>query len=95
MFKKLYLGDLFVYKLNSCLFKILPPSILTRVSEFIPENIEYVEKIVSNGYGYESNGSVYFNTVKFDQTPGHYYCKLKPEAFGDKQALEEGEGKRP
>lgn len=70
----------------------MPPSVLTRVSEYIPENIEYVEKIVNNGYAYESNGSVYFNTVKFDQSSEHYYCKLKPEAFGDSKALEEGEG---
>ena len=41
---------------------------------------------------YASNGSVYFDTVKFDQSPNHYYAKLIPEAFGDSKALAEGEG---
>ena len=37
-----------------------PPEILTRVSEFVPEIIKFIEKIIKNGYAYESNGSVYF-----------------------------------
>ncbi len=41
---------------------------------------------------YESKGSVYFNTLKFDQSKDHYYAKLLPEAFGDSKALAEGEG---
>ena len=41
---------------------------------------------------YESNGSVYFNTVKYDKANNHYYAKLVPEAFGDQKALAEGEG---
>jgi len=43
-------------------------------------------------YSYESNGSVYFNTLKFSQSEGHHYAKLVPEAFGDAKALQEGEG---
>ncbi len=41
---------------------------------------------------YESNGSVYFNTIEFDKSENHYYAKLVPEAFGDCKALGEGEG---
>ena len=41
---------------------------------------------------YESNGSVYFDTVKFSSSPNHHYAKLVPEAVGDFKALEEGEG---
>nr|XP_057933616.1 cysteine--tRNA ligase, cytoplasmic isoform X2 [Doryrhamphus excisus] len=71
---------------------VLPPDVLTRVSEYVPEIVEFVKKIVSNGYGYESNGSVYFNTAKFDASAQHSYAKLVPEAVGDQKALEEGEG---
>lgn len=71
---------------------VLPATILTRVSEYIPEIIEFTEKIIKNGYAYESNGSVYFNTVKFDNSKDHYYAKLKPDGFGDSKALAEGEG---
>ncbi|KAM4630223.1 cysteine--tRNA ligase, cytoplasmic [Polymixia lowei] len=71
---------------------VLPPDVLTRVSEYVPEIVGFVEKIVSNGYGYESNGSVYFDTVKFDASQQHSYAKLVPEAVGDQKALQEGEG---
>ncbi|XP_068438089.1 cysteine--tRNA ligase, cytoplasmic isoform X2 [Clinocottus analis] len=71
---------------------VLPPDVLTRVSEYVPEIVKFVEQVVSNGYGYESNGSVYFDTLKFDGSPLHSYAKLVPEAFGDQTALQEGEG---
>ncbi|CAJ1050147.1 cysteine--tRNA ligase%2C cytoplasmic isoform X2 [Xyrichtys novacula] len=71
---------------------VLPADVLTRVSEYVPEIVEFVEKVVSNGYGYESNASVYFDTAKFDSSPQHSYAKLVPEAVGDQKALQEGEG---
>ncbi|XP_015193710.2 cysteine--tRNA ligase, cytoplasmic isoform X1 [Lepisosteus oculatus] len=71
---------------------VLPPDVLTRVSEYVPEIVEFVKKIVDNGYGYVSNGSVYFDTVKFDASEKHSYAKLVPEAVGDQKALQEGEG---
>lgn len=42
------------------------PDVITRVSEFVPEIISYIEKIIANGYAYESNGSVYFDVAKFN-----------------------------
>uniref|UniRef100_T1E1M8 Cysteine--tRNA ligase, cytoplasmic n=1 Tax=Cupiennius salei TaxID=6928 RepID=T1E1M8_CUPSA len=68
------------------------PDVVTRVSEYIEEIIQYIEKIIENGLAYESNGSVYFDTIKFDESPGHFYGKLVPEAFGDLKKLQEGEG---
>lgn len=41
-----------------------------------------------------SNGSVYFDTVKFGSSEKHSYAKLVPEAVGDQKALQEGEGKK-
>ena len=43
-------------------------------------------------YSYESNGSVYFDVMKFSASPDHTYAKLVPEAVGDLLALAEGEG---
>jgi len=42
---------------------VMPPNVMTRVSEYIPEIIKYIEEIIKNGYAYEiGNGSVvYFN----------------------------------
>lgn len=73
--------------------QVLPPTVLTRVSEYIPEIIAYIEKIIANGLAYESNGSVYFNVCGFDSQEGHYYAKLVPEAYGDTKSLQEGEGR--
>lgn len=71
---------------------ILPPDCLTRVSEYVPEIVSYIEEIIRRGYAYESGGSVYFSVAKFDANPDHHYAKLVPEAFGDQGALQEGEG---
>lgn len=71
---------------------VLPADVLTRVSEYVPEIIDYVQKIIDNGYAYESNRSVYFDTKAFDASPDHFYAKIVPEAFGDNKALAEGEG---
>lgn len=71
---------------------VLPADVLTRVSEYVPEVIDFVEKIIVNGYGYVSADSVYFDTVKYSQDESHFYAKLVPEAFGDQKALHEGEG---
>ncbi|PVU91782.1 hypothetical protein BB561_004213 [Smittium simulii] len=71
---------------------VLKPDILLRVTEFIPEIISFVEKIISNGYAYESNGSVYFSVSSFDGVNGHYYAKLEPNSKGNQSLVDEGEG---
>lgn len=61
---------------------VRPPTVMTRVSEYIPEIIHYVEKIVSQGFAYvASEGSVYFDTQAFRKA-GHTYGKLNPWAVG-------------
>lgn len=50
----------------------LPPSIEPRATGHVPEQIEMVEDILKNGFAYESNGSVYFDTIKFIEEKGIY-----------------------
>ncbi|KAF8826055.1 hypothetical protein HHX47_DHR6000361 [Lentinula edodes] len=69
------------------------PDTLTRVTEYMPEIITFVEKIIGNGYAYESGGSVYFDTKAFDEAPGHDYAKLEPWSKGKRDdAVVAGEG---
>nr|CAG4643781.1 EOG090X02DZ [Lepidurus arcticus] len=72
--------------------QVLPADVVTRVSEYIPEIVAYIQKIIDNKLAYEANGSVYFDVARFDTHPNHHYAKLVPEAYGDSKALQEGEG---
>lgn len=55
--------------LNS--FNFLPPSIEPTATGHIIEQIEIIKTIIDKGIGYEANGSVYFDVVKFNKT-NHY-----------------------
>ncbi len=46
---------------------VLPPSIEPHATGHIIEQIQLIQQILDAGYAYESNGSVYFDVVKFDQ----------------------------
>ena len=54
------------------------PTVVTRVTDYIKEIIAFTQQIIDNGFGYLSNGSVYFDTKKFEEK-GHQYCKLVPQ----------------
>lgn len=71
---------------------VLEPDVLTRVSEYVDDIVEYVAKIIDNGYAYESEGSVYFHTQAFDSAPNHCYAKLEPWSKNNTKLAEEGEG---
>lgn len=58
------------------IFNTLPPSIEPRATGHIIEQIEMVKKILDHGYGYEVNGSVYFDTARFLERHGELYGKL-------------------
>ncbi|GAB9465744.1 Cysteine-trna ligase [Globisporangium polare] len=77
---------------DMALLNIKTPAVITRVSEYVPEIVEFVEGIIKNGYAYESNGSVYFDTAAFAQSKGKAYGKLLPENVGQSELLAEGEG---
>ena len=53
---------------------VLPPSIEPHASGHIIEQIEFVQKILDNGYAYVSEGSVYFDVEKYAKS--HNYGKL-------------------
>lgn len=57
-----------------------------------PDPSRFPTTLLSSSYA--SNGSVYFDTVKFASSDRHSYGKLVPEAVGDQKALQEGEGEQ-
>ncbi|KAG8733370.1 hypothetical protein FRC11_006792 [Ceratobasidium sp. 423] len=74
------------------------PDTLTRVTEYVPEIVAYVENIISRGWAYEAGGSVYFDVRAYDGAKGrdkdweHVYAKLQPHSKNNTALLEEGEG---
>ena len=49
------------------LFNTIPPSIEPTATGHISEQIEMIKQIISNGYAYEVNGTVYFDVDKYVQ----------------------------
>eukprot|EP00571_Detonula_confervacea_P006473 CAMPEP_0172327602 /NCGR_PEP_ID=MMETSP1058-20130122/59915_1 /TAXON_ID=83371 /ORGANISM="Detonula confervacea, Strain CCMP 353" /LENGTH=803 /DNA_ID=CAMNT_0013044683 /DNA_START=46 /DNA_END=2460 /DNA_ORIENTATION=+ len=74
---------------------IREPDVLTRVTEYVPQIIAFVEKIIAKGLAYKSNGSVYLSLDDF-QAAGHNYRKLNPAGPGGEATsaaeMAEGEG---
>jgi len=62
-------------------FNALPPSIEPTATGHIIEQIGIVEKILSEGFAYEVNGSVYFDVHKFNEA--HSYGKLSGRNLED------------
>jgi cysteinyl-tRNA synthetase len=74
---------------------IREPDVLTRVTEYVPQIITFVETIIEKGLAYKSNGSVYLSLDSF-QAAGHNYRKLNPAGPGGAATsaaeMAEGEG---
>ena len=62
-------------------FNALPPSIEPTATGHIIEQIAIIEKIISEGFAYVVNGSVYFDVHKFNKT--HSYGKLSGRNLED------------
>jgi cysteinyl-tRNA synthetase len=70
---------------------IQKPDIIRRVTESIDLIIEFIKSLMAKGFAYESNGSVYFNTKKYQQEGWKYPglgCSIPEESVSqnkDKQ----------
>ncbi|MEQ8550564.1 MAG: cysteine--tRNA ligase [Cyclobacteriaceae bacterium] len=62
-------------------FNALPPDIEPTATGHLMEQLEMIDRLVENGYGYESNGSVYFDIEKYNKD--HNYGKLSGRKIED------------
>lgn len=53
-------------------FNFLPPSIEPTATGHMVEQVEAVKVLIEKGLAYESNGSVYFDILKFNENGGNY-----------------------
>ncbi|MFZ4103433.1 MAG: cysteine--tRNA ligase [Sediminibacterium sp.] len=67
-------------------FNNLPPSIEPTATGHIVEQIEMIKKIMADGYAYESNGSVYFDVLKYNDD---YSKKNQPYGILSGRNIEE------
>jgi len=71
---------------------VRPPTIMTRVTEYVPEIVAFVLSLVEQGLAYESNGSVYMDLDAL-KAAGHDYRKLVPTSEDTTESqMSEGEG---
>lgn len=62
---------------------VIRPDFITRVTEYVPEIIRFIEKLEERGIAYESNGSVYFNLSKYKES--FRYNLLRPETLAEEE----------
>ena len=76
---------------------VLPPSIEPHASGHIPEQIKMIQEILSSGYAYENEGSVYFDVEKFTKDKnsyGHLSGRILEDLISGTRSLEGGSGKK-
>lgn len=73
-----------LYRDTMAQLNVLPPSIEPLASGHISEQIEVIEKIISNGMAYESNGSVYLDVTAY--TDKYHYGELSGRVLDELMA---------
>lgn len=70
---------------------VRPPDKLTRVTDYGPQIVDFVKRIEDNGFGYENEGSVYYDTGAWEKSGG-FYARLEPWSRNDQELQADGEG---
>lgn len=70
---------------------VMPADVVTRVTEYVPQIADFVDKVVQKGFAYESDGSVYFDIAAFEKA-GNQYARLRPDSRNDQALIADGEG---
>ncbi len=66
---------------------ILLPEIIAKATDNIPEMIEFVQKLVELGYGYETDDGIYFDISKFKDYGKLSRCNIEDALAGARVAV--------
>ncbi|KAM3421355.1 hypothetical protein BST61_g1752 [Cercospora zeina] len=67
------------------------PDKLVRVTEYGQKIVDFVKQIQDNGYAYDHEGSVYYDTTAWEKSGG-VYARLQPWNRNDQELQADGEG---
>jgi len=67
------------------------PDELTRVTEYGPQIVAFVKQIQNNGFAYEHEGSIYYDTKAWEANGG-FYARLEPWSKHNADLQADGEG---
>jgi cysteinyl-tRNA synthetase len=73
---------------------ILTPDIICKATDNIPEQIALIEKIIKNGYGYDTPEAVYFDVSKFKNYTKLFGQNLEDKKTAVREEVEVGEFKK-
>ncbi|GIQ70339.1 cysteine--tRNA ligase [Xylanibacillus composti] len=83
-------AEQFIQAFNEDVRKLgVAPAIHPRVTETIPEIIDFIRRLEEEGYAYENGGDVFYRTSKFDEYGKLSHQKLEELQFGKRIEVDE------
>lgn len=77
------------------ILNVLPPSVEPRATGHMTQMVDYMRRLIDNGYAYAAEGDVYFDVAKWVAAPeGDYGCLSGHRHDEVEQGETEGRGKR-
>lgn len=74
---------------------VLPPSVEPRATGHVTQMVEYIQRIIDEGYAYAADGNVYFDLAKWSRDPkGDYGCLSGQKIDDMEEGDSAGTGKR-
>ncbi len=73
---------------------VLPPTVVCKATEHIDDQIALIEKIIANGFGYDTEEAVYFDVTKFKDYGKMFNQTFEEKTIGAREEVETGKYKK-